>query len=125
MSFAQVATPGAVELAGFLGCLFFLVAGANALMKLVDRFRGQRETPKREVSFAERLVSQVELGAVTARVKKLEETVDAIRDELKQDKTDILQAGEERAEKLHNRINDVLRAVSEVRGEMHSRRMDT
>lgn len=113
-------TPEPKSLGEFLIVLGFLASVAVNVVTLM----GQRTKQKREVTFAEQFVSQEQMDAIARRVDMVERQIEAMRSELKDDKTEILKAGEDRAEKLHNRINDVLQAVSQMRGELHARRMD-
>ena len=91
-----------------LGCGLWLALMAIKLSRIV---RGDPAHPPNAVLAN----SSADL---TRRVSVLEDSFESFRAELKRDKEDIMIAGERRAEKLHNRINTVLEAVSELRGRM-------
>ena len=89
-----------VEIAAWLGCVAFGLMLFNEGAKFVDRIRGKTPHPPNE---------QLEFSvtAMDRRVCKLEEESDKIGAKMEADKTEILRAGELRAEKLHNRINPI------------------
>jgi hypothetical protein len=89
-----------VEIAAWLGCLAFALMLFNEGSKLVDRIRGRTPHPPNE---------QLEFSvtAIDRRVSRLEEESQKIWAKMEADKTEILLAGELRAEKLHNRINPI------------------
>ena len=89
-----------VEIAAWLGCLAFAFMLFNEGAKLVDRIRGRAPQPPNE---------QLEFSvtAIDRRVCRLEEDSAKIWAKMEADKTEILSAGEARAEKLHNRINPI------------------
>lgn len=99
------------SIAGWLACLGFVLWIVNLGFKLGDRLRGKPAQP-----------SNTSLGATVTdmnrRVTKLEDWREALAAKLEADKIEIMSAGEERAAKIHERINTVLSAVSEVRGEI-------
>lgn len=114
----------AQTLAGFLASLMFVIV----LIEKVNKMFGKKDIEKREISFSETYASKAELTEVRGQVVKLEAKIEhqteMIRCEMKDDKTEILRAGEDRAVKLHDRINLVLEKVSELRGaneEQHRR----
>jgi hypothetical protein len=59
---------------------------------------------------------KLEVEQLKDRITKLEKSSVALWCKLDTDKTEILKAGEDRAVKLHDRINVILSAVSELRG---------
>ncbi len=89
-----------MEIAAWLGCLAFGLMLFNEGAKFVDRIRGKTPHPPNE---------QLEfcVMAMDRRVCKLEEESAKIWAKMEADKTEILRAGELRAEKLHNRINPI------------------
>jgi len=89
-----------VEIAAWLGCLAFGLMLFNEGSKFVDRIRGKSPQPPNE---------QLEFSvtAIDRRVCRLEEDSIKIWAKMEADKTEILLAGEVRAEKLHNRINPI------------------
>jgi hypothetical protein len=89
-----------MEIAAWLGCLAFALMLFNEGAKLADRIRGKTPHPPNE---------QLEFSvtAIDRRVCRLEEESLRIWTKMEADKTEILLAGELRAEKLHNRINPI------------------
>jgi hypothetical protein len=102
---------------GWQAVLFaFAIAGITAAwMQALNGRRAQ----KRDVTLMEEFATRKELSALA---EKVETRFEDLRCELREDRTEILKAGEERAVKLHERCNAILQAVSEVRGEMHANR---
>lgn len=88
----------------------------------VGQWLNGRRTQKRDVILMEEFATRRELQELALRV---EDKFEALRVELQEDKTEILRAGEARVVKLHDRCNEILAAVSELRGEMHARRTGT
>lgn len=107
--------PQSLDLAGWLGCLAFLTVLANGLLKLADRVRGKSSCPPNEELGAE-------FDALGHRVARLEADVDLIRTDLHADRDTLMRAGEDRASKIHERINalgeKLTAAVGELRGEL-------
>jgi hypothetical protein len=97
-------------LASTAATLFFLVAFWNSIHKAIDR---NKQHPANATL-------DMRVAAVEARASAIEHSMEKLRDEMREDKAEILEAGEHRAAKLHGRINDVLAAVSEVRGRLSS-----
>ncbi len=89
------------EFVSILAVLGFLLTGALAIKMLV-----RREPPlHREF-------------ATTDAVNHLSKRVDELEQRIAMNLTDFDEKGEERASKLHERINLLLTAVSEMRGEI-------
>ncbi len=59
-----------------------------------------------------------ELESIAERVKASEVDIVAIRQDAKNDLTELLKAGEERAEKLHIRMNPIATNTAEMKGQM-------
>ncbi len=93
-------------------CLAAFMAILKYVLDLGDRLRGQPAEPPN----AQLQASHLQL---TERVRKVEESTDRLWSKLETDKMEILKSGEDRAAKLHERINVILAAVSEVRGRLH------
>lgn len=96
----------------------FAVAGITA--SWMTAING-RKAQKRDVTLMEEFATRKELAALA---EKVESRFEDLRQELREDRTEILKAGEERAVKLHERCNAILQAVSEVRGEVHAHRRE-
>jgi hypothetical protein len=106
----------AVHLAAFLGILVFLVAGANQVRTLMAGFK---EQPPPSETYVTLKACQALHAGQDRRVQTLECTVMALSAEMKADRDRLAAAAEQRAVHLHDRINDVLKAVSELRGEIN------
>ena len=63
-------------------------------------------------------------GPLHVRVGVLESDVRAIRAKMDQDKTEIIDAGETRMRKIHERVDTVLHAVARVEGAIEQMRAD-
>lgn len=113
----------------------FLIAAVSVVASIAQIANG-RKTQRREVSMVEGTattadVSQVKadleikISAVVSDLSALETKVDSavskLSDELRGAETRITAKGEDRVIKVHDRINEVLSAVSEVRGELNAR----
>ena len=110
MMLAEMTTAPA-GLITWLGCLAFVVVLVNGGFKLAANIKGPESAPP--------------AGELDVRVAHIEERIDGfdrsiseLRHEMRVDLQTVLQAGEERAGKIHGRINDVLAAVSELRGRL-------
>ena len=126
----QFGTPASLEFAGWLACLVCFIAGANQVKTFLGHFRSQPPTTElqQNADFLGQRVGRVEndLGEFTRKESgnrreiyermridsehlstKLEDT----RIELKSDLKDGLSG-------VHKRVDDILAAVSELRGEV-------
>lgn len=104
---------------------FLIIVGfLGSLAVNIKVLMGQNAKQKREVSFAESYVSQEALKALSARVEKNEDQIEAIRDKMEKDKMEILKAGEERAVKLHGRIDLGIEKVDKLMGAFSQMRRD-
>ncbi|HWD21061.1 MAG TPA: hypothetical protein VHB20_17470 [Verrucomicrobiae bacterium] len=97
----------------WLLCLAAFMAILKYLMDFSDRVRGASPEPPN----AQLQASHQQLAE---RVRKLEESTDRLWAKLESDKMEIMKSGEDRALKLHERINAILAAVSELRGRMET-----
>jgi hypothetical protein len=93
-----------VQIAAWLGCLAFGLMLFNEGAKFVDRIRGKAPHPPNEQL-------EFSVAVMDRRVSKLEEDSARIWGKMEADKTEILRAGELRAEKLHNRINPLAESL--------------
>lgn len=129
-------------------CLIGAGALAVAIKAIIETTRMVRGRPDvREISpqplvvtpadqWVTRDESEREHAHMVERVVKIEQTVTGLsreiaavraevggfQRELHEAETRINRAAEERSEKVHNRINDILAAVSELRGEITAHR---
>lgn len=121
----QLFSAGAV---GTLGVFLFLMK-FNAQLKSYIRDANNQKPEGREilgqplkVSVDDKVMTEAShravCGSLHHRVGALETDVRMIRMKMDADKTEIISSGETRAASIHDRINVVLAAVSEVRGEI-------
>ena len=100
-----------IEIAAWLACAGFTIWFLLLVDKGIARMRGASpEPPNGELKQS--------IKQLNARMKVLEDWRSQLTHKLESDKNQILAAGEHRAEKIHERINDVLEAVSELRGQV-------
>ena len=111
--FADLTSPTPGQIAGFLGCLYFLVAGWNEIESFFDRHK-EHPAP------AETYATKPELQRLAHDISDLEDNLDRLRDQLRTDHDNLLRAGEERATRLHERINAVFEAVSVLKGKVNA-----
>ena len=111
--FASITSPTGVEVMAFVGSLFFLAAGANQVLKLVDR---NKEQPPPSETYTTKVECGIKHEGFHDRLCRLELDVPIIRDEIRLETAEISRLAEARTSGLHERINDVLAAVSELRG---------
>ena len=100
-----------MEIAAWLACAGFTIWFLLLCDKGIARMRGASPEPPNG-----QLAQSVK--QINARIKVLEDWRNQLTTKMEEDKTQIITAGEHRAEKLHERINDVLEAVSELRGKV-------
>lgn len=114
--FAEV--PTSVEIGGWIGCAFFLAAGINQVLKVVDR---TKEHPPARDTYQVKgdYVTRRELDAIEKDLAGLaaefREEVGKLREEMKHDAEVAAASATARAEKVHSRIDEVLSAMSELR----------
>lgn len=96
-----------IEIAGWLACCGFVLWIINLGTKLADRMRGKPAQP-----------SNTSLGAtvtdISRRVIKLEDWRDQLVQKLEKDKIEILTAGENRATRLHERMDMIDTTVNNL-----------
>jgi septal ring factor EnvC (AmiA/AmiB activator) len=111
--FAQ-ASPAEIGTWVNVGMLF--LNGAVAIVTILSVSR----TAKREVTFAFEPASKEEFDRhvldQAETLKALNHELAALRQEMRNVQDQLLLAGENRVSKLHERINTILEAVSELRG---------
>jgi hypothetical protein len=117
------------HLAWFLAVLFFLVAGLNQLLVLADRLRGRKTEIAPQPLVVQSAAEWVPRGdcqghraALASRLENVERDLDALRVQLAADRQALLDAGEERARRLHQRIDALGLKLTEelgvLRGEL-------
>lgn len=116
-------------LAWFLAVLFFLVAGLNQVLHLADRLRGRKQEIAPQplvVQPAQEYVSRSECHTLRLtlanRLESAENGLAELRAQLAADRQTLLDAGEERARRLHQRMDALGLKLSEelgvLRGEL-------
>ena len=136
---AQLPEPSAVQSAGWL-CLaaFGLAGGINQVMKIVDRVKGKPSAAEVQTDTANKYqplgdyATQDDLDRLQEEIQEDRRLAQASREridiEIKGVQRDLSamerrlnESGEKRAKETHDRINLVLEAVAELRGEVHAR----
>ena len=107
-----------VQIAAWLGCLAFGLMLFNEGSKFVERIRGKAPHPPNEQL-------EFSVAAMDRRVCKLEEESGKIWAKMEADKSEILLAGELRAEKLHNRINPLAESIEGLKSAMELNNQQT
>jgi hypothetical protein len=108
--------PTSLEIGGWSLVAFTVLAGLNSALKLADRFKEQpppSTTYQPKGDYATRSEVAQLRSDLAGQLNALHTDHQSLRDEIREDKSVLLQAGEERAGKLHERINDV---AEDVRG---------
>jgi hypothetical protein len=129
MMMSTITTPGALELAGFLGCLFFVVAGANAILKLTDRFKDKPPASEVRLESADKFTSKGEFkdhvvldlqehSNLWSKIGGLER---GLQKDIKDMELRLNASDEQRSSALHDRVNEILAAVSELSGRINKR----
>lgn len=106
-----------------------LIASMNIIKGWIREVAGVKETTSTEISGQPVKVKEAKeyltvrahaeaCGHMERRVTALEGRATLIERKMDTDKTEIIDAGEDRAIKIHDRINAVLSAVSEVKGQV-------
>lgn len=84
--------------------------GLPGLVAVISLFATRREMQSLEAKVAQ------DKEAMDKRLTRMEEQLDEVKTDIHQMENRITAAGETRAVALHERINEILAAVSEVRG---------
>jgi len=117
------------HLAYFLAAFLFLVAGANQVMRLLDRFQGRKTEIAPQplvVQSAQEWISRADCqnlrASLAERMRQVETELHELRELLREDREALLRAGEERATRIHQRIDALGLKVTEeigvLRGEL-------
>jgi hypothetical protein len=113
--FASISSPTGIEVLAFVGSLFFLAAGANQVLKLVDRNKEQPPPAATYVTLKE-CANRHEF--TRALLDRNDREIEAIKNQITCEVGEVTRLAEARTGGLHERINKVLEAVSELRGEV-------
>lgn len=119
------ALPTSLEIGGWLLCLVAVFGGVNQVLKVLDRLK-EYPTPRDTYAPKGDYAARGELKELAKRLDDLagefREADAALRGEIKHDRELANGAAEARADKLHSRIDEVLAAVSELRGRVDAGR---
>lgn len=105
----------------WLAILFFLVAGAKNVLSITDRFKVKKDAVPQPlmVQAVPQLVTHEEFGdfksVVSKQIDDLERRLGSLRSEIHRNHLEVLNKGEERADKIHTRINALIDAVNAQR----------
>lgn len=122
MMLAQLQSVDAIHFKDVMLILFALVGVASWIFGMV-RKPSTRITPQPlDVRLADQFVTKdycrtAHIDAA-ARVARIEADVQALRQEIRDDRTKLTERLTIEVGKVHDRVNDVLEAVSELRGRM-------
>lgn len=106
--------PDAAALSTWLQVLFYVVGGVAACVVLWRHLQ-----PRPPQQLAEPVVVEAAPAwAKAADLQRLSETVDELRHEFRRGLDQSHRDREHGAEKLHERINQILASLSEIRGEL-------
>jgi hypothetical protein len=111
--------------------LFALTGGINQILRLTDRLRPKEPEPPLIKQFADRVETEKRFDRINKRIEAIsletdrrfdliEIKIEAARVESRNKFDEHHHASEERAQKIHDRINQVLEAVSTVRGRIEA-----
>lgn len=126
MMIAELFTPTSLELGGWIVSAWAVLGFLNQGAKFIDRFKERpppHETyqPKGDYALRSELQQlkldlQTHLQRQDGAIAEIASEIGAMREKMDTDKGEILKADEERIGGVHERVNDVLEAVSELRG---------
>jgi hypothetical protein len=120
--FMQPTTPlspdqlAAMHLGLWLGALGVVMGIILVGIQIFAALRGNKE--KREVSFEVQHPTREEVAAILPRLLKVEDSIVAVRSEINASMGQLNHHGEMRAKDLHDRMNEILSAVSRTEGQV-------
>lgn len=117
----QIPVPTELQFAAWIACAGGVLWILNQGKKFISGF--QEQPPPNQTYATKQEVAELK-NEMRAQWERINDAIRSLGEEMKRDKTEILKAGEERITKVHERINVAITSVSELRGEMHARRMD-
>jgi uncharacterized protein Yka (UPF0111/DUF47 family) len=111
-------TPDAGFFFNFVGTIGLIAT----IVAAVRQAAGKNELQKREITFAAEFASKQEVQRMERDVERLEQKMDealeGIRREMKSDREAINAAGEQRASKIHTRLDMISDRLGEVVGQV-------
>lgn len=108
---ADISPDNLPQVGSWLQILFFVVAGALAIVKLISHFQGPKDLKLPQpvmVKEASSYVPRHEFNALKDEVHEIRNGMSSLKDELHRVHTDLLKAGEDRAADIHTRLNAIL-----------------
>jgi hypothetical protein len=108
---AELTPAGPAELGLWLGCLAAFLFIVNQGRKFVGGFR---EEPRPLITYATKEELRTLREDLRLQLDRVSADVGSIRDEMKSDKHDILEAGESRTERIHQRIDDMEKELNTI-----------
>jgi DNA repair exonuclease SbcCD ATPase subunit len=115
---SSIHSPGGLEVAAWLGCLFFLVAGWNQVERFFDR-RAQRSEP-REISPQPLSVAKFDPPVTESRFQSRQREVAQEVARLQQELDTLRQERRTEIFELQQKINKVDREVGELRSSIET-----
>jgi hypothetical protein len=110
-------------LLGFVQSAALLLSVTVNILTIVVLVSGRKAVQKREVSFADGVVTkefcESRHGQNAGRLDRCEGEIAALRAETKEEARRLTSEMLREVGKVHDRVNQVLQAVSELRGELH------
>jgi hypothetical protein len=105
----------AIEIGGWALAAAAMAGGANQVLKLVDRMK---ERPPPSETYTTLTQCEHRHHTIGGDIIGLRADLHSLRMEIRTDLKETAAANEQRSSKLHGRIDDLLEAVSELRGKL-------
>jgi ribosome-binding protein aMBF1 (putative translation factor) len=96
------------ETAAVVVALAGVAAGANQIMALADRLK---EKPPPAATYVTKETCATQRAGHTGRIARLEQTVADVQDRIREDRAALDKADEDRASRIHRRIDDLERDI--------------
>jgi len=104
-----------LEIGGWAMAAFAVAGGVNQVLKVVDRVK---ERPPPAETYATKADCDRRHNCLALEVSAFRVDIQTLRREIKEDFREAAAINEQRASKLHTRVDQLLEAVSEVRGKI-------
>lgn len=111
MMIGQMPVPEPLALAGWMICAVAVIWGANEAMKFFGRLK---ETPPPGQTYATKQELKELREDLRAELQGVRGDIGGIRSEMKKDKDAILDAGETRTGRIHERIDEMNKEIQSV-----------
>ena len=127
--FGTMMDPVPAQVAGWIASCAFMLFFLNQGKKFVGGLKDKPASSEVRAEALERFATKVELAAMMAKRdedvkyqagsrKGIYEKIEAVREEMAEMERRLNAADESRTEGVHDRVNQILEAVGELRGEM-------